>query len=306
MSYRGKVKRYLLILERLHRPANFSELESLLEEEGFHLSQRTLQRDLADLRDEFGIEVPYDHSTKTYAVEDQTDLQDVMPLLQRAQLLELVRDGKTLKELRQYVRFEELGRLQGIHHLGSLLQAIRARHEVKITHRKFQGDRSKEHLIRPHQLKEYRGRWYVLGRSTKHAGPIALGLDRIEKLEATRTKFTRNNDAVADFYETVIGVDTSPGKPELIRLRFNPVQARYVKALPIHHSQQVESEDKDGVVFSVYVMANTELRQMLMGWGDLVQVLEPKYLAKEIRDAHRNAAKQYGKSNDSPLRHTLA
>jgi predicted DNA-binding transcriptional regulator YafY len=57
----------------------------------------------------------------------------------------------------------------------------------------------------------------------------------------------------------------------------------------------VESEDKDGVVFSVYVMANTELRQMLMGWGDLVQVLEPKYLAKEIRDAHRNAAKQYGK-----------
>jgi predicted DNA-binding transcriptional regulator YafY len=83
---------------------------------------------------------------------------------------------------------------------------------VKITHRKFQGDRSKEHLIRPHQLKEYRGRWYVLGRSTKHAGPIALGLDRIEKLEATRTKFTRNNDAVADFYETVIGVDTSPGE----------------------------------------------------------------------------------------------
>lgn len=293
MSYRGKVKRYLLILDRLQRPANFNELESLLEEEGFQLSQRTLQRDLSDLRDEFGIEVPYDHSTKTYAVEDQTDLQGVMQLLERAQLLELVHDGRSLKALHRCIRFEELGRLQGLHHLRPLLQAIRTRHVVKITHRKFQEDRSKQHIIRPHLLKEYRGRWYVLGHSEKHAGPIALGLDRIEKLETTRTKFTRKDDKVADFYENVIGVDSSPGKPELIRLRFESVQSRYVKALPIHHSQQVESEDKNGVVFSVYVMANTELRQMLMGWGDLVQVLEPKYLAKEIRDAHRNAALQY-------------
>ncbi len=296
MSYRGKIKRYLLILERLLRPAHLSELQSFLKKQGFDTSGRTLQRDIEDLRDEFGIEVPYDRSTNTYSVAGgHAELQGVMHLLERAQLLELVRDGKSLKELRRYVRFEELGRLQGVHHLGPLLQAIRTRYKVKIAHRKFQGDQSKQHLIEPHLLKEYRGRWYVLSHSEKHAGPIALGLDRIEKLEITRTKFIRKNDAVADFYEDVIGVDSSPAKPELIQLRFNPVQARYVKALPIHHSQQMASEDKDGVVFSIFVMANTELRQMLMGWGDLVQVLEPKHLADDIRDAHRNAAMRYGK-----------
>jgi len=57
MSFQGKLKRYLLILERLQRPSSFSELHDHLYEHGFELSQRTLQRDINGLRDEFGIEV---------------------------------------------------------------------------------------------------------------------------------------------------------------------------------------------------------------------------------------------------------
>ena len=56
MSQRGKFKRYLLILEHLHHTPNFKELHANLDDHGFPLSQRTLQRDLEDLRDEFGVE----------------------------------------------------------------------------------------------------------------------------------------------------------------------------------------------------------------------------------------------------------
>ncbi|MDV7389959.1 WYL domain-containing protein, partial [Arthrospira platensis SPKY1] len=100
-------------------------------------------------------------------------------------------------------------------------------------------------------------------------------------------------EEVADFYDHVIGVDASPGKAERIVLRFDPVQAKYIKSLPLHPTQQVEKEDKQGVTISLFVMPNIELQQQLMGWGASVQVLEPKHLVKAIRQAHKAAVGRY-------------
>jgi predicted DNA-binding transcriptional regulator YafY len=295
MSYRGKLKRYLLILDRLQHPASFVELKSHLEDHGLELSPRTLQRDLEEIRVELGIEVAYERGANHYTVQKgKEDHAGVLMLLERAQLMELVSaSGKGLRELHKVVRFEELGRLQGIQHLAPLLRAIRERREVVVTYRKFQEEGDKEYRVQPHLLKEYHGRWYLLARSAKHPQPIALGLDRMDKLVVQRTKFTRKGDEVADFYDHVIGVDASPGKPERIVLRFDPVQAKYIKSLPLHPTQQVAKEDKQGTVISLYVMPNIELLQQIMGWGASVQVLEPKSLAKTIRQAHKAAVARY-------------
>lgn len=297
MSQRGKFKRYLLILEHLRHSPSFKELHDNLEDHGFPLSQRTLQRDLNELRDEFGVETTYQRSTNTYHITGEADdLAGLMQLLERAQLLELVRDGgQGIRELEQYVRFEDLGRLRGIQHISPLLRAIRERREVKVEYRKFSADAAKTFRIQPHLLKEYRGRWYVLGPSIGHVRPIALGLDRIEGLAVLTKRFKRQDTRIADLYDQAIGVDTSPEVPERIVLRFNAMQARYVKALPIHASQQVEQEDVDGATISLYVMANFELRQIILSLGDAVRVLEPKYMAKQIKAEHLAAARQYEK-----------
>jgi predicted DNA-binding transcriptional regulator YafY len=295
MSYQGKLKRYLLILDKLKYKPSFADLAEHLEEHGFSLSPRTLQRDLEEIRVELGIEVAYDRTTNTYnVVGGHAEQAGVMQLLERAQLLELVSsDGKGLPELHRYVRFEELGRLRGIHFLAPLLKAIRERREVNVGYRKFQDERSKTYKVQPHMIKEYHGRWYLLGRTGRHPQPIALGVDRMEKLDVLRARFKRNGDEVADFYDHVIGVDASPGKAERIVLRFDPVQAKYIKSLPLHPTQQVEQEDKNGVTISLFVMPNIELQQQVMGWGVSVQVLEPKHLAKTIRQAHKAAAGRY-------------
>jgi proteasome accessory factor B len=295
MSYQGKLKRYLLILDRLQRPASFVELKDHLEEQGFELSPRTLQRDLEEIRVELGIEVAYERGANHYTVQKgKEDHAGVLMLLERAQLMELVNtNGKGFRELNRVVRFEELGRLRGIQHLAPLLKAIRERREVVVSYRKFQEEGLKEYRVQPHLLKEYRGRWYLLARSESHTRPIALGVDRIEKLDVQRTKFARTGDAVPDFYDHIIGVDATPGKAERIVLRFDPVEAKYVKSLPLHPTQKVEKEDKGGVTISLFVMPNIELQQALMGWGASVQVLEPKHLAKTIKQAHKAAVGRY-------------
>lgn len=296
MSYRGKLKRYWLILERLQHAPSMAEITDHLNDHGFEISQRTVERDIEELRDDFGVEVVYDRMDNTYTISEglTRDLPGLMHMLERVQLLELVQEGRQgLRELHRYVHFEALGQLRGIQYLGPLLQAIRLKREVRITYRKFSDEKAKVHRMKPHQLREFHGRWYVLGPTTKHARPIALGLDRMEEVEVTAKRFKRKESDLDALYGHSIGVDTSPNKPERVVLHFQPQQAPYVKALPLHSSQQIEKEDARGLTVSLYVMVNFELRQIILGHGRLVKVLEPRHLAADIRAAHREAAAQY-------------
>ncbi len=297
MSHRGKIKRYGLLLDKLRERPSLQALQHHMDDMGFPLSQRTLQRDLQDLSDEFGITTVYDRGNNTYMLEaDPSELDALQQLLGRAQLLEVVQHGRAdSASAQRHLRFEDLGQLQGIHHIEALLQAVRERRIVDLTHRRFGAESAKSLRIHPHFLKESSGRWYVVCLSEKHGRPIAVGLDRIETVKVLRNRFIRQHSSVEQLYADVIGVDTSPGKAERIVLRFTPAQAPYVKALPLHTSQLLLREDAEGTTIALHVMANYELRRIILGLGAAVHVLEPAHLAKAIREAHAEAAAQYGR-----------
>ena len=296
MSLPAKLKRYLLILEKVQRQPTFAELHEHLAENSFELSHRTLQRDIERLRIDLGIEVEYDRQNNVYRIAEQSEEHDtVLQLLERAQLLELVGDDpKRIRELARHIDFEGLGRLQGLHHLSLLLRAIRERKEVVIDYRRFQAESSNEHRVRPLLLKEYHGRWYVLGSSTKYVQPITLGLDRIEALRTTSKRFAADGpDKARELLASMIGVDASPEKTERVVVEVTSDQAKYIRSLPWHASQQVERESEETVVFSWTLRPNYELRQRILGVGAEAQVLEPRWLARKIRDMHKAAAALY-------------
>ena len=285
MSFRAKLKRYLLILEKLPQRPSLAELAGHLADHGLDSSLRTLQRDLEQVRDELGVEVDYDRPANQYFIARKGPYHDtVLQLLERAQLLELV-DGDTrnLRELGDRVEFEGLGCLHGIKHLAPLLRAIRERRAVAIHYRRYQTEALRIHQMSPHLLKEYRGRWYVLGIAKGYAAPIALGLDRIEQLEMKAERFAAGKvDGVRRHYAPVIGVDASPGTVERVVLRFTPLQGRYVKALPVHPSQQVLRDDAEACDIALDVLPNYELRQWVLSQGSTVKVLKPASLAAEL------------------------
>lgn len=293
MSVQARLKRYLLVLERVKYRPTFAELKDHLEEHGFGLSTRTLQRDIEQIRVELGLEIQYDRPSNTYHLPDADDDRGtILPLLERAVLGELLgAGGGAIRAAAPHVVIERNGQLQGLHHWGALLRAIRERREVLITYRRFQKDAEQELRVRPYLLKEYRGRWYLLGLSDSYDRPISLGLDRMLALQVTAKRINaRDREKVERFYAPVIGVDTSHGKAERVVLRFTPLQGKYVKALPLHPGQQVLQDDADAVVVALHVLPNFELKQELLGLGATVKVLEPAWLAKEIRDVHLDAA----------------
>jgi predicted DNA-binding transcriptional regulator YafY len=296
MSVQASLKRYLLVLERVKHGPTFAELRDHLEENGLPTSERTLQRAIEQIRVELGLEIVYDRPSNTYHLPAARDDRDtILPLLERAVLGGLLNgQGGAIRSAAPHIQLEHQGRSQGLHHWGALLRAIDERRETVITYRRFQHDREMTFKLRPCLLKEHRGRWYVLGTADGYEKPISLGLDRILTVQLMARRFpARERQRLEEFYEPVIGVDTTPGKAVDVLLRFTPLQGKYVKALPLHSSQQLVRDDADGVVISLHVLPNFELKQEIMGLGPSVVVLAPATLVAEIRHMHEAACEGY-------------
>ena len=295
MSFQGKLKRYLLILEKLRYRPSFAQLSDHLSYHDRRVSDRTLQRDIEQIRIDLGLEILYDRDSNTYHLDgSDNDQERVLPLLERAVLGEMLGgDGHAIRDASPHVVMERSGALQGLRYWGRLLRAIQERRWTKIEYKRYQVDVVKEHRMRPALLKEYHGRWYVIGICEGKKDPVAFGLDRIQSLHVMAKRFSPLDIDVQEAYDFVIGVDRSERDPVRITLRFTPEQGKYVKALPMHSSQHIVRDDAKATEIVLFVAPNYELQQEILGMGDKVKVLEPASLAKTIRDKHLKAAKQY-------------
>lgn len=292
MRTSARLRRYLLLLERMRRPCSFAELCDHLDQYGLKLSHRTLHRDIEQIRDELGAEVVYDRPSNTYQLQGPHEaMARTLQLLERAVLGTLLQaDASGIGRASQHVIMEHHGRLSGLAHWPVLLRAIDERRMVRVDYRRFQSERDQHFELRPHFLKEYQGRWYVLGMAAGYDRPISLGLDRIVGLHSTTQRVpAKEKDMVRELYTHVIGVDTSGGEPRSIRLKFTVLQGRYVKALPLHPSQQMIQDDADGCVVDLFVVPNMELEQALLALGSSVEVVRPAGLAGKLRRMHAAA-----------------
>ncbi len=60
-----------------------------------------------------------------------------------------------------------------------------------------------------------------------------------------------------------------------IVLKFAPQEGRYVKAQPLHPTQKIVEENKDGLSVELHVIPSYELKAAIRSFGDKVEVLEP-------------------------------
>ena len=151
---------------------------------------------------------------------------------------------------------------------------------------------SKEHTVEPYHLKEYNGRWYLLGMTNK--GLTTFALDRFGSLEITTKTFKR--DAKIDPKEgflNQIGISWGDDDPTIVHLLFTPDQANYVKTLPWHSSQKIIKEDENGLEVELFVTLNFELEQLILAQGNRVKVLEPATLANNVKTLLKDAFEQY-------------
>lgn len=178
--------------------------------------------------------------------------------------------------------------------LPSVLEAIRNSEKVCFTYAGFNRSRAeRDILFCPYFLKRYKQRWYMLGRREKDGGIRTYALDRIKTLTLTQERFEMPEGLTPDdYFGSVIGITTSKAPVYNVRLRTSLRQAKYLRALPLHHSQQEEVHD-DYSIFSYRLQLNYELVHEIMAFGDSVKVLDPPELRVMVTEALRDALAQY-------------
>jgi predicted DNA-binding transcriptional regulator YafY len=273
--------------------------------EGAHICDSTIEKDMFAMKMEHDAPIKYSKKHKGYYYEDPDFTINEIPLT--ADDMEAINfAAKTLSQFRnvkmfeqfgtaidkivdsvnissdkdagQYVQFETIPGDSGSEYLPTLLEAIKRKFKVKFDYASYEKGDYKERVVIPLLLKQYRNRWYLISWDINSEGYRTFGLDRIEELEVTKEIVHHPVDFDPDLYfKHSIGI-TSGEEPQEIILKVEPVAAKYLDSLPLHHSQKVKEMNDDHFIFSLFVSITEELRRELLSFGGDVQVVTPDSL----------------------------
>ena len=167
---------------------------------------------------------------------------------------------------------------------------------VSFEHYSYTDECFKNCIVHPYMLKEHKNKWYLIGYSEIHQSVRIFGLDRIENIKLSEnTYYEIENLDIESFYKHSIGIFFSDPKDILdIELEFSKNIAVYLKAQPIHESQEiVKYADNGGIIIKLKLVPCRELKQLILSYGADVKVVSPKSLKKEIQDELSKAINQY-------------
>jgi predicted DNA-binding transcriptional regulator YafY len=305
MSKKHYFTRYLLIVRKLQQQnfVSFSEIQDYLtqrlpESNEYSassiqpISRRTLQRDLKDIYEIFGVDIQFCFRNKGYYLAD-SGFQS--PLFERlAESFEVISTLQLGKEILPFVFLEER-KPRGTEYLLPLLSAIRAGKTVNFIYQKFSDEPERERNTIPCGLKEFRNRWYLIAIDSEDDILKSFGLDRMRRINTgPKTNRKINRQIIIDHYSNsfgIIGPNEEP--PDKVTLRFSPSQAPYIKTLPLHSSQQIIEHSEAGCIVQLCVHLSHDFIMELLSFGETLTVLEPESLRKQMSKLLEKALTNY-------------
>ena len=290
--------------------------DALYEYEGIDkgVSKRTVQADIQIMRsDKLGYFAPIIVLDKKYDTYEDPDYsitniplteQDLSKLTEAVEFMKQFQGFSHFKELdgmvqkledhiysqktatKPVIDFEKNENLKGLEYLDTLYNAIIKKHVIRLTYKSFKARQANSFDFHPYLLKEFRNRWFVLGKKTGGKGILNLALDRIVAVDRSSSAYEEaENFDPSTYFHNAIGVSISP-QVELmdVQLFIDHSHAPYIITKPIHHSQEVINRDNFGVTISLKIQHNFELEKEILSFGESIKVLQPQDLKRKIKD----------------------
>ena len=172
----------------------------------------------------------------------------------------------------------------GREYLEPIIDAMKKNRFVHINYLNYWKGDTRDHYVMPLCVKLFRQRWYMVGRNWPAGKDIVFCLDRIQVFRLSSHTFEYPEDFdPQEYFNGCIGV--IPGEEcgiEKVKIKVSTGQANYLRDLPMHESQQ-ESERTDSYsIFELQVRPTFDFQQELLWNGEDLEVLEPRWLRKEI------------------------
>lgn len=261
--------------------------------DGKTLSRTTFYRLRQAIDDMFGIRIECDSRHQYYICNPETmnDNSTQNWMLRTLTVNSLLLDGLSIKD---QLLLEEIP--SGLEHLETAINAIKCHHTLQMGYQKFSDSEPYTTLIEPYCLKLFHQRWYLLGKSERKGGAMAIyALDRMTELTETNAPYELAVDFDAEtffknYFGVFIGEETTVQR---IVLRAYCKMPNLLHTLPLHHSQKEISKTDTYTDFEYHLVPTFDFRQAILKEGNELEVVEPLSLRNMIHDELVEALKKY-------------
>jgi predicted DNA-binding transcriptional regulator YafY len=290
--------------------------EVLYDREGIvtGVSRRTIQADIQLMRsDKLGYNAPiivtdrkyYSYEDRNYSITkvpinnaDVEKMKEIVGVLKQfngfsyfeemSDMIAKLENNlyKSTQQSRNCIQFESNLQLKGLEYINPLYQAILNKRALLIEYKSFKALQSQQSIYYPYLLKEYRNRWFIICKPKKGVTLVTLALDRIiEFQELPNEKFVEHKGVDFDiYYNDLLGVTKSEkDRAHKVVLEVDNYNAPYILTKPLHHTQTVLKQDENSIIIRIDVVPNFELEREILGFGECMKVLAPRFLVSRIK-----------------------
>ena len=298
------LNRYIWIIDTIKRYGSITreELNRLWVMNSFSdgqpLARRTFYNYRNDIEEIFHISISCNPRTFEYSIEESDNSHTASVtdwMLNTASMSNTLTDAHAIADR---VFLEDVPSAR--HHLSTVIGAMKEFHPLEFGYSPYsRTGQPKPVKLEPYFLKIFRLRWYVTGRNVRENKIKTYALDRMSEVHVGQETFTIPPDFDAEaYFRDAFGIVFSQGETRKVTRRVDPRQAKYFRALPLHHSQQEMVGDKFSI-FNYNLRLTPDLVQELLSYGPKITVLAPAELRAMMIDALQSALDGYEIKSDN-------
>jgi proteasome accessory factor B len=180
------------------------------------------------------------------------------------------------------------GRIEDV---DDIVTALLREERLRVTHDSVSGGR-KTFILEPYTLLVYKKGLYIVGHSDLHGAVRTFALDAFREVSWLRgDRFEYPADYRPErLTEGAFGLIR--GDLARVRIRFDPLVARYVERIQWHPTQKFRRTAR-GLEMTMDVQGTAEVSSWVLGFGDKAEVIEPDLLRAAVAAELRRAAGRY-------------
>lgn len=284
-------KRYIWLVDTINQAGKmtFEDINEKWERSslsgGNNLPKKTFHNHKDAIQDLFDIIIECDSKDGyRYYIENSEELNNSTFrnwLLNTFTVNNLINESQKLKHR---IQLEEVP--SGQQYLAPVIEAMQYGYTIEMTYQSHWKSHASTFEIEPYFIKIFKQRWYVVAHNEGMGKIMIYALDRIQQLSITQNRFDYPKDFNPEeyFYNCYGIINDKNIEPCSVKVKTNPYQAKYLKGLPLHHSQKEIVVDDRVVLFEYYIKPTFDFKKELLSMGMEIEVLEPDWLRDEMRE----------------------
>lgn len=284
-------KRYIWLVDTIYQAGRitFDEINAKWERsslsDGNSLPKKTFHNHKDAIEEIFDIIIVCDaKDSYRYYIENSEDIDNGSLrnwLLNTFTINNLISESQKLKNR---IQFEDTP--SGQQYLTPIIEAMRDSKKMGITYQSYWKEYTSTFEIEPYFVKIFKQRWYVVAYSEGMGHIMIYALDRILQLSVTKNRFDYPKDFnPEEFFHNCYGIINDENiEPCTVKIKTNSYQAKYLRGLPLHHSQKEIELNDDTTIFEYYIKPTFDLKKELLSMGAEIEVLEPEWFRVEIKE----------------------